>query len=178
MFTPPPCPSCGQILAPEPLRRRMSGKYLGAGPRPGVICDKCGAKLKLHPKRVYVLLPGIFGFVIVGAFLIGHFKPRALERSTVYAAYALLTLLAYRYGPFLARLTAADPSENLNFPSDPVDTAEMREAEARRQEETERIENINAPGRRDWICPKCAAENPSTFDMCWRCEAVREQRDI
>ncbi len=52
-------------------------------------------------------------------------------------------------------------------------TAEARQkAEIEGREELKRVREINGLDRSSWTC-RCGADNPSTFDICWKCENQR-----
>jgi hypothetical protein len=58
---------------------------------------------------------------------------------------------------------------NLN---DQFATVRADEEKAAREED-ERLQEISAPARREWVCQFCKADNPATFDVCWNCSNQR-----
>ncbi len=175
----PVCPSCGRPLAIAVLRERMSGYLNLVGRRAGVVCGSCGTRLALDVRRPFLLAVGGLAIFVCVSFLL-----RALPHAP-YTVWNLLAavpfFLALVFGQAFARVRLPQNEERLRVHGDPINhlanELEPYRAENRAEasEEAARVEEINAPGRAPWVCAKCTAENPATFDMCWSCRAARSQ---
>jgi ribosomal protein L40E len=154
----------------------MTGALLLSLPHPGIVCDRCGAKLALIGKRsavAIVLALAWFAAVFIAAGV-------NLRKPSVWLAVAGLPLfLAYFFAQGLAQVRLLRAGEKLNFHSDPLINLDERLADVRARsaqddfEEAERVAEIGSPSRTDWVCRNCKAENPATFDICWNCSGMR-----
>ena len=168
------CPKCGIKIPLRALRQRMSGLLLLSWPKPGIVCGQCGQHLALHTARSGVVVAAAWVW-LVGVFLLSNGSPSGAPPVILLVA-ALPLLLAYFYAPALASVSIPERVGDLYYFSDLGQSQWYRTAEARRQaefesrEEAKRVSEINDPSRRDWNCAACGAENPSTFDICWKCE--------
>lgn len=188
---PPTCPACHQMVALTTLRQRMSGNFFVPGNRVGVICDKCGAQLRVDRRRAFVLVACAW----VGALAVLYYVaivralPRGLEQIAWSLGAGLVLALGYRLGAYHLKLQKTDPSEQLFVYEDSFNTPETlaqqavgraalaeERAAAVTMLEPERMCEINDPARRPWRCHHCDSENPATFDLCWNCEQSRPER--
>lgn len=157
----------------------MTGFLLTAGPRAGIACGNCGARLALSVRRPVLIVIGGLAVALLMAYFIDQALGRAEARKWQLLAFIPL-FGAFMFGQAFAQVRVAQAGESLRIYGDPfkqmaedlapVHAAAAAEAEA----EAERVREINAPGRTPWICSQCKSDNPATFDICWNCQSQRQ----
>jgi len=180
LFLTPRCPKCGEPIAMAVLRERMSSYFLSIGRRVGVVCNSCGARLRLDTTRPIAIT--FFCFLVLCAVWL-YLPSVHLGGYTAWHLLAGVPLfLAFLFGPAFAQVRVPRLGEELRVHGDiwkqlEEDLAPVREAKrAEVEPEFQRIPKINAPDRSAWDCTGCQAENPATFDLCWKCQSERPQR--
>jgi len=152
----PHCPQCLSTLPLSPLWRTAqkdrSGLLRG---QVGIVCPRCGAKLRIIQTRA-----NLAGWVGVGAFLGGAYYVESLmqqvrlepaQKATlvfVVAVVLVAQLMPRLLGPHLAQLRLTGSGEDVTFP----------------------LEEDSTDG---WVCSGCRERNPANFPTCWNCERPR-----
>jgi hypothetical protein len=154
------------------------------------MCGTCNTRLAVVQR--YAVLLGFLS-LLAGAGLGAYASIRlqgAIDRDLTDVEFFFVMLvgvvpwlvLQFRVVPRFCRLRPAAEKEQLHFPlRDETAEADRNadlEYEKGLRDEHERIQAINDPRRRDWTCAACGAENPSTFDICWKCKEQGPRGDI
>jgi hypothetical protein len=184
LVEPPTCPVCHKIVSIRILRERMDGNFFSAGNRTGVLCDKCGAQLRVRHLCAFVIVATAVVVAMAATYYAFTF-PKGSARFALLALGALLTvLMARRLSPYFLALERTKPGEELFVFGASWETPSSRAKQL--QEETfagqpfqpEPIKGTNESAGQPWRCGTCSSDNPATFDICWNCEKGRAARDI
>jgi hypothetical protein len=133
--------------------------------------------LKLKRWGAYALVLCLYLASLIGAIALARTKPH-FDRDVpgmFFLICAAVCAVAYaRWAPLLVRLNRAEPGEDIivdkplavRLAEDPEYQQDLRE-----MEEQERwSDEMNSPSRKAWKCSRCGEENPSNFDICWKCQ--------
>ncbi len=168
------CPNCHQQFDIGPALHRSGWSTL-ASSRFGVRCPICKMVLAAHQRRGFAAF--WFVFVVVFTSVFAGIATKHLARVTmlpIAVAMAIFAVLMNRWKlRTLIELSVPPPGVALREVYPSAKEYAYLEGKAERGREF-RIEASEAEDSRpEWICSNCKQPNPSSFDVCWKCNHRR-----
>jgi hypothetical protein len=178
MFTEPLCPQCGSVLPMRELWRRANPNRFNLYTC-GIICPICGIRLRVLQR--YVLAFRLVSTAVLMAMVI--FALSRVPQKDAQVPLALVICIPWvifqvRFAPCFATVRIVSSDERLLYPlSPPPPIPETQEARESRESfeqlmEWSEMKLTEEPGP-SWKCTSCGEENPSEFEVCWKCHRER-----
>ena len=135
----------------------------------GVVCPICSIKLRIIQGRSGLVIAALWSLFLVGAALAGKSTPptRSLVLLFVLAILIATAVFAARIARHFARLRPREETDTVDFPIERLKD-QLKQAQAVEVGTEGQLERIDTPA---WNCPKCRADVPKGFGLCWKCGA-------
>jgi hypothetical protein len=164
----PRCPECFRPIDLRPIWKIAGGGYFNfIGSGCGVTCANCDTRSQIRQWRSRLVVALYYGAAIpalvIMAICMNYFETLSRLQFGLASAVLLMALglVQHRFVAPMATLRKALPDQRLNYPLE-WNTKHISKVDVADAFKTR-------PHSKPWKC-RCGEQNPSEFDLCWKCK--------